>query len=381
MRLPNDHTEEASPLPSPLHTKKLIFVSPGARTDAPSWVRVLFAAAVGVLLGTLVTWVHATSGRPSDWEQVYWGARALWQGLDPYTAVGPGSDFYDYPWPLFYPVSALVLALPFAIFPLGVAQTLWVGACAALLVYAVDRKGPHWTPIFVSGAFVMGVLAAQWSPLLVASVLLPGLAWAALAKPTIGAALLLSMPGSRHLRCAIRGALPLLAVSFLLRPDWPLRWLSTVQQASHFTPPVLLWGGPLILLGLLRWRRWEARMLIALACVPQTTLAYESLYVLLVARNRRETLLLAILSLAALLLQAWLDVRLPLSMPLDARQTAFRTHVENAGMLSLALVYLPALLMVLRRPNEGELPGWITWLADRARRFWAVPSRVQSSSG
>ena len=55
-------------------------------------------------------------------------------------------------------------------------------------------------------------------------------------------------------------------------------------------------GGPLILLALLRWRRPEARLLVALGCIPHTTMLYEALPLFLVARRWQEGVLLAALS-------------------------------------------------------------------------------------
>ena len=34
---------------------------------------------------------------------------------------------------------------------------------------------------------------------------------------------------------------------------------------------------------------------------------------------------------------------------------------QQVGALMVALGYLPAVIMVLRRPNDGELPWWLGW--------------------
>jgi hypothetical protein len=52
----------------------------------------------------------------------------------------------------------------------------------------------------------------------------------------------------------------------------------------------------LLLLALVRWRRPEARLLAALACVPQTSALNETLPLYLVARNRAQVAVLALLS-------------------------------------------------------------------------------------
>jgi hypothetical protein len=46
------------------------------------------------------------------------------------------------------------------------------------------------------------------------------------------------------------------------------------------------------------------------------------------------------------------------TMPMDT----FVSYVDITGDLMVALLYLPCLIMVLRRPNEGDVPSW----AERA---------------
>ena len=65
---------------------------------------------------------------------------------------------------------------------------------------------------------------------------------------------------------------------------------------THIRPPLLYWGGPLMLLALLRWRRPEARLLAALSCVPHTPELYESLYLFLVPASMWQGALLAALN-------------------------------------------------------------------------------------
>jgi hypothetical protein len=42
-------------------------------------------------------------------------------------------------------------------------------------------------------------------------------------------------------------------------------------------------------------------------------------------------------------------------------------QTDITGDLALALVYLPCVIMVLRRPNDGALPPWVDRLWRRAR--------------
>ena len=100
-----------------------------------------------------------------------------------------------------------------------------------------------------------------------------------------------------------------------------------------------------LLLALFRWRRPEARLLAALACVPQNIGLYETVPLWLIPRNRWEGYLLAGLSLLAALLQA--RVLPHAGEPLAELMRARWPYV-------LVLVYLPALILALRPPPAPE---------------------------
>jgi hypothetical protein len=163
-------------------------------------------------------------------------------------------------------------------------------------------------------------------------------------KPTIGMALWLYKP---YWQAVLGGAL-LVVFSLLVRPEWPIEWIHTFGAGRHIHGPITSLGGPLVLLALLRWRRPEARLLVALACVPHTTLLYETLPLFLVPASWSESLLLVVLNWAAQIVVITLQ--------------PYPSLVERARMsatVSVALLYLPCLIMILRRPNEGEMPAWI----------------------
>jgi hypothetical protein len=109
------------------------------------------------------------------------------------------------------------------------------------------------------------------------------------------------------------------------------------------TAPVTRAGGPLLLLALLRWRRPEARLLAALACVPQTPAFYEALPVLLVAGSVGELAVLVLLSDASYLV----------SLALAPASTSIAESALLYGRLINVFYYLPALVVVLRRRNEA----------------------------
>ncbi|HEX8276626.1 MAG TPA: hypothetical protein VF615_28560 [Longimicrobiaceae bacterium] len=295
---------------------------------------------------------------------ILWHAvRHLRSGGDPYGPGGPGPG-YEGDFPMYYPGTALAAFLPLALLPLEAARLVFACGGAFLLAYAATREGWFRLPMFLSGAFLHAVLAVQWSPLLTAAWLVPGWAWLAASKPNLGAVLLSATPSWRIWRSTFAGGFFLLGASLVLDPAWPVKWLALLRGAPHFIPPVLLPGGFLLLAALLRWRRPEARLLVALGCIPHTTVAYEALPLLLVARNWRESWLLCGLSLSVFFLQIASDTRVA-GAPTPERIAAFAELAERTGMLSVALLYLPATLLVLRRPNEGPAPAWAAWLAGR----------------
>lgn len=321
--------------------------------------RVVIAAAVSALLAAFFFGASSSPGHSSDLDQVWHGSRAILRGLDPYSVVGRGLAV-EMDFPLYYPLPTLIAFLPLALLPLELARVVFVGGSAALLAYAVTATGWHRLLIFASGAYIASYIAVQWAPLLTAAFLLPWLGPVLLLKPNIGLALLAATPSRKLLAWSLLGGGVLVLISLVIDATWPARWLALVRAGPHFTPPVLYLGGPLVLLALLRWRRPEARLLVAMACVPHTTLPYESLPLLLVASNWKESLLLATLSFVTLLAQFPLDTRLPGTDP-----AAFTEWVNSVGSLMVLLLYLPATILVLRRTNEGTPPAWLAVILDR----------------
>jgi hypothetical protein len=172
------------------------------------------------------------------------------------------------------------------------------------------------------------------------------------AKPTLGVAVFAARPSW----WALGGGVVLLAVSFACQPSWWPAWRGALQAARVATagefvyrPVVALPWGFLVLTALLRWRRPEARLLAALACVPLTTLPYEATLVYLVPRGWREMLTLAV---ASWLMGKWAALVFGPVMGLSES-----IHVFGTAMT--AFLYLPATVMILRRPNVGPLPAWV----------------------
>jgi hypothetical protein len=212
--------------------------------------------------------------------------------------------------------------------------------------------------VFVSGAWFFAVIASQWSPLLYAAMLIPWLGWAFGGKPTIGIAAFAGISSKRDAKVGLMGALAITALSLVVMPTWPLAWWRATQGATHITPLVTSpLGLPLLLAGM-RWRRPEARLLLVLALVPQNPAPYETVLLFAIPKNALEAIYLAITSWAVCI---WVP---------DAHE--FPSFLEFTTVMRAALLvtmYLPALLMVLRRPNEGEVPKWVEG-ATRRLPYW-----------
>jgi hypothetical protein len=276
---------------------------------------------------------------PSDFWQPWAAARLLVQGQNPYELIGPGRK-YEHQWPLVYPATAAVASMPFAWASTRLADALFIGFGAAVLAWALTRQTLANPQLWVFASFAMMVSAqtVQWSPLLTAAALTPWLGFLLAVKPSIGLALLAAFPS----RAAIYGAAAFGVLTILIWPFWLPAWLANLPSLTHMIAPVTCWGGPLILLALLKWRRAEARLLVALACMPQTPVLYEVVPLFLLVRNLREAALLIILTgVMGKIVVATLSA------------AHYNAWMAGNAQWMVWLVYLPCTALVLFRPNEG----------------------------
>jgi len=316
------------------------------------------AIATGIALAAAVyVWAYARANTDfvSDFDQLWAAARALWAGQDPYQVVGPRGSFL-WKWPLYYPLPAVVLVAPIGLVPVVVARIIFAGLSAGLFAFAITRDGYGRLPLLLSISFVTAVELVQWSPLLTAAMLLPALAWIGVAKPNLGVAMAAYAMSPRVIGIMAAGAALLLAVSFAIQPGWVAPWLANVRSAPHFVAPIMRPAGFLLLATLLRWRRPEARLLAALACVPQTPTFYDHVLVFVVARTTLQSLVLAVMTLVVYFAVAF-------ASPFDTFQQ-WGDFVANA---TLAFIYAPAAIMVLRRPNDGPVPAFLERALARLR--------------
>jgi hypothetical protein len=317
----------------------------------PRLQRAIFSLACGLLAGMITIQKNAREPTPRDFEQVWFAARSLVDGLNPYPRVGPGLAF-DWPFPLLYPLPAAVIGVPFAPFPAQTATVLFSILGGAALAWALMAYG--YGPLF--GFFSMPVRAAfesvQWGPLLSAATVIAPLGLFLVAKPTVGGAIFLSRPS----RWAFIGALVFGGAAFAVQPGWVADWLDAIARDNAiwaptvpYRAPITFIGGPLVLLCLLRWRRPEARLVAALVCVPQTLVWYEAVPLMLVPRTFWQSVALVGIGYVG---HTWVRLHLP---PVFHERLSY----QLVGQAMIWSLYLPCTLMVLRRPNEGWLPPWV----------------------
>jgi hypothetical protein len=315
-------------------------------TDHPSHTAdwrgsALFTVLMGLLGGYLAWTAVGLHGTASDFGHLWAAARFVRDGINPYDAIGPGRAF-DFEFPMLYPLPAAVAMLPLAWLSMRWADVVFFGLSTGLLVWALTRQRTTLNPqlcVLGSFAYLSAAANVQWEPLLTAAALLPTLGFLFACKPTMGLALLTAYPSKRAFLLAATFGLLTVAIW----PWWVPAWLMTIQGQAHIIAPVTLWhvGGPLVLLALTRWRRPEARLLVALACIPHTPVLYAAVPLFLIVRTWREGLTLAAFTYVVGYMQS----------PYLQGDASNSVWTMTRASWQMALVYLPGLLMVLRRPN------------------------------
>ena len=310
--------------------------------------RIVIAILAGIAGGLYCYFSLKAAGgpRPADDFTWHWlAARALIEGQNPYIVITAGGP-YQLDAPYVYPLTTAIAAIPFALFlaPAAAAAT-WIGVGTALMAFAVTKEGYTRLLMFLSMPYIWAANSGQFSPILTAACLLPWLGFITPVKPQIGIVALAYKPS----RIAIYGAIAFIALSLLINPAWPREWLDVLPHRvpGVYRSPITVLGGPLLLLAVLRWKRTDARLLLLMSLVPQNMLFYDQLLLWLIPRTKNELMILGILSMVA-----------PLIASFFIPQGVLNIQVVNRAYAPfiVALIYLPCLIMVLRRKNEGETP-------------------------
>lgn len=334
---------------SPVHLLLTLTLSDLFEQDVTLRQRLIIAAGVA-MFGASLIWVQYSqrAGFHTDFGMSWFGARSLLYGIDPYPLVGRGKSF-DYMWPLTYPASSFVALLPFGLMSERVAATSFVLVSTFLLALGVTRRGLYLLPLFVSGAFLNAARLGQWNIALTAALFFPSIAFFGGAKPQAILPLLAGNLKTSSAMFFLVGSMVLFGVSFVLLPHWFGEWTFSIQRMPDTNPAITRMGGILILFVLLRWRRAESWLILTLACVPQTPALYSTLPIFTVAATLTESIGLVLTTLIGTMIGAFM-VSVPTSM------AGFNALM---GSLQVFSIYIPAVIFILRRPNDGPMPWWM----------------------
>jgi hypothetical protein len=293
----------------------------------------LAGALLFILVARVALYVLAgeTAEFTTDFDLLYHSAVTLTDGINPYRSPPTHLKY-----PLFYPLPAVLVAVPFTVLPITLARPAFDIAVGWIFAYALWRWAPYALLAVLSGAYVFALRAGQTTPLVVASSLIPVLGFLLTVKPNTGLACWIARPS----RPAVIGGLVVLALTLVLVPSWPLDWWDAIQQQSgHIRSPILRPFGWVLLLGALRWRTSGGRLLLALAIIPQNTLPHELLPLVLIPSNPVE--------MGVFVVGSWIAVAF--TSVGQEHATSLPNLVEEVWPVLLLSVYLPALFMVLRR--------------------------------
>lgn len=274
----------------------------------------------------------------SDFSVLWTAGKIILAGGNPYSVIGPA---IGYEYEFHHPLTTAVAFIPLTLLPEKFADVLFVFCSTFLFGFAALRDDWNRIWLFFSSAFVICARAGQLAILIASVYYLPRAGFLLPLKPTIGASLLLSR---RTIASAAVTGLVLLSISLIINPDWILQWWRTTGNSWEYTAPIRRTGGFVLVLALLRWRTKEARFLFLLSLIPQVSSWYEAVLPMLVGRTKREHQVLSFVSSLGYLLL----IVLLLGVPERQVPTA------QIGRLMVAFCYLPALIVILRRPNIPE---------------------------
>jgi len=321
--------------------------------------RIAVAVAVAVLAGFIANlklhqrWITGEAGA-ADFTWWWRAGHALLTGQSPYRtidATGP----YPFREGFLYPLPAAVVSVPFALLDMARGFVVFCGVSAGVLAFSLTRDGYWRLPALMSMPMLTCMSNGQWAPLITAAALSPAFAWLAAIKPTLGGAVIAARPTPFRIASVVVFAL----VTIAIWPWWPREYLAELglREKANYTTPLLLFPGPVLLAALLRWRRPEGRLLFVMACAPQNLGWYDQVPLSIIPGTFRQVLIFSLLSYVPLFLVPFV------------RDPASTAHsYEILSRMVICACYIPCLIVVLMRPNEGEVPTIIDRWTTRLTR-------------
>ncbi len=322
--------------------------SPGTKSATARQGLLVLALGLAFVLACRIVLYIWMPDRSSDFDLLYDMAGRLLRGDEVYPSGTPS---------FLYPFPAVLLGVPFRAIPLWLARPVFDVLVGWAFVYALWKyRGPYALLALVSGAYLFALARGQTTPLMVAASLVPALGFLLAVKPNTSLALWVARPSWPP----ILGVSLFLALSLAVQPTWPFEWWMAVPaDTAHFVPIVMRPLGALLLLAALRWYTPAGRLLLAIACIPQTTLPYELVALALIPANSVQ--------MAVYVAGTWIAVaaatgQLPFGHGLADWSTI-------GWRVTLIAVYLPMLALVLLQPGRKT----VLWIGKDRRRPRRLP--------
>lgn len=299
-------------------------------------MRLLVCCSLAVAVAWLVALLNrGQSARDFTW--LYAAALQVRAGVNPYLDLGsviPAAWENARTTPLFYPLPAVLIALPFSFLPVELAGVVFSMLSAFLLAWALTEDGKYWRLwAFCSAPALVAFGNVQWSPLLLASVYLWWLGPIVICKPSLGLAAWVARPrfGSLWIGSA------LVILSLLVLPSWPIDWLHNLAKSEHVSPMLYAIPGLLALSFWASWHTSSGRFYFVWSLVPQMAFFYDGLLLWLIPATKRQMWFLCACSWFAFF-----------NMPGVGGNPTFA-----ARLVEYWLIYLPALSLLLAQVYGG----------------------------
>lgn len=315
---------------------------------------------VGIALAAFIYSLILLSSRPYGAGDLTWpisGAFGLVHGSNPYfnPLFGP-SHAYPYNDPLLYPLPAVLLTiplLPIDAFSSAVAGATFFGLVSAALAYALTANNDYSRlPVFLSPSFYIAAMVAQWSPLLLAALFLPWLMPLGIVKPNLFVG---AVAHSGMKRSQLAAIILIVGASLVILPSWPIDWLGNLRQQHHL-PAILTIPGLALIPALLFVRQRNARLILALAIIPQLLFWYDQLLLWAIPRTLAQSIFLT--TAAWVGYGAWL---------LRHQGEPINVIVPSAAPWVVAFTFLPAFALVV----------WQSWRSEPAADMTVAPHGVE----